>query len=125
MELLKLVQSLTAKGKKVFFILDNPFGEEIDPHSMLTRNWNGFVLSEHSVLTRSLAETRSEPVRSRITQIAKQGNAKIIDPLNSLCQKDICSPFSSGGDLLYKDYDHLSLYSSMHETQYLMPIFND
>ena len=124
-KLSKLVQALTAKGKKVFFILDNPFGEEIDPHSMLTRTWNGFSLVNHATLTRSLAETRSEPVRSRILQIAKQANAKIIDPLNSLCPDNFCSSFSKEGDLLYKDYDHLSLYSSKNRTQYLMPIFNE
>jgi peptidoglycan/LPS O-acetylase OafA/YrhL len=123
-KLAKLVQALNARGKKVFFILDNPFGEEIDPHSMLSRTWNGFTLINHSTLTRSLAETRSEPVRSRIIQIAKSENAQIIDPIKYLCPDNICSPFSENGDLLYKDYDHLSLYASKNKTQYLIPIFN-
>lgn len=123
-KLVELVQRLAIKGKKVYFILDNPFGEEIDPHSMLKRSWNGFHLANHSILTKSHAEIRSEPVRSRIIEIAIKNNATIIDPIPFLCPNDICSPFSSEGDLLYKDYDHLSLYSSKNKAEYLRSIFN-
>ena len=49
----------------------------------------------------------------------------IIDPVESLCVENICSPFSLNGDLLYKDYDHLSMYSSRFMSSYLAPIFNN
>lgn len=72
---LSIATKLTANGKKVFFILDNPFGEEIDPHSMLARSWNGFILVKHNSLTKDVAIMRTEPVRSRVIEIAKKSKS--------------------------------------------------
>lgn len=120
---LNLTTKLVAQKKKVFFILDNPFGEELDPHTMIVRSWNGFRLVPHNKLLKGEALDRSEPMRSRIIEIAKKGGAEIIDPLEVLCDNNLCSAFSINRDLLYKDYDHLSMFSSKYRTSYLAPIF--
>jgi hypothetical protein len=122
---LSILERLSLKKKRVIFILDNPFGEEVDPHAMLLRSWNGFKLVNHQKLSKSVAIERTEPVRSRIIRIAKLGKAEIIDPFQFLCNENFCAAFSPNGDLLYKDYDHLSLYTSRFNTSYLAPVFQN
>ena len=119
-----LVKKIRAHNKSVFFILDNPFGEELDPHKMLSRTWRGgFRLNNLKPLSSEDAILRTEPVRSRIVNIAKVSQALVIDPVPHLCIDKICSPFSNNGNLLYQDYDHISSYSSKNMSLYLMPIF--
>lgn len=115
---------LKAHNKRVYFLLDNPFGEENDPHAMLSRSWNGISFILHSTLTKQAAIERGEPIRSRLIAVAKRSGAVIVDPIQYLCDAKFCPGFSADGDLLYKDYDHLSLYSSKFKTSYLQPIFN-
>jgi hypothetical protein len=115
---------LKAHNKQVYFVLDNPFGEENDPHAMLSRSWNGISFVPHPALTKQAAIERDEPVRSRLINLANRTQAVVIDPIQFLCDAKGCSGFSSEGDLLYKDYDHLSLYSSKFKASYLQPIFN-
>ena len=85
---------------------------------MLHRSWHGFTLSYSFPLDRKTALERTEPVRSRIIKIANQTHSNIIDPFNFLCDEKICPVFSSEGDLLYKDYDHLSLYTVLNKVHY-------
>ena len=116
---IEIASALKSKGKEVYFVLDNPFGEENDPHSMLNRGWKGFEVRPPVVLTKETALARAEPVRSRIIRVAKKSGANVIDPFEFLCAKNICPAFSDEGELLYKDYDHLSLFASQNKIPYL------
>ena len=118
-EILATVRALQDAGKNIYFILDNPFGEEFDPHSMLNRSWFRFSINPFSKIRRGIALERGEPVRSRILKIAKETNSKIIDPYSFLCDDEYCPAFSPEGELLYKDYDHLSLFTSQNRIHYL------
>lgn len=121
---ISMVKAIRSAGKEVYFILDNPFGEELDPHAMLERSWSGFFVKTPLKLNRDAALSRTEPVRSRILRIAKLTSSKVIDPFISLCNENFCPAFSEDGELLYKDYDHLSLFSSKYKANYLEEIFN-
>lgn len=124
-DLKNTVDSLKNAGKKVYFVLDNPFGEELDPHSKVTRSiWHGIRISVPPPLTREMAIDRAEPVRSRILKIARETASIVIDPIQFLCGEDVCPAFSEDGELLYKDYDHLSLNASLHHARYLDAIFD-
>lgn len=111
------------RGKKVYFLLDNPFGSELDPQSMLLRSWSGFFIPSQQILTREQALDRSEPIRSRIINVARQSDSMVIDPFSYLCNDDTCPAFSSEGELLYKDYDHLSVFASSYKADYLDVVF--
>lgn len=114
------------KGKKAWVILDNPFGEELDARSKLTRTFYGGVsISPLVTLSRTKALERTEPVRSFLIDIANRTGARVVDPFKALCSDAECPMFSDGGDLLYKDYDHLSLFASRRYTNYLLEIFAD
>ena len=60
---------------------------------------------------------------SRILKIAHEIGAGVIDPVEHLCDAQNCPVFSGDGELLYKDYDHLSLHASRRHIRYLDPLF--
>lgn len=118
----EFIRELRDQGKRVFIVLDNPFGEELNAQSMISRV--GFKLRLNSIapLSRRVAIERSEPVRSRLIDIARRTGASVIDPILYLCNEAVCPAFSEEGELLYKDYDHISLYAAQHKAGYITRI---
>ena len=114
-----LARALRSAGKEVYFILDNPFGEELDPHSMLARSWRGIQVKSPPPLSTAVALQRAAPERERLKAIAAATGAKLVDPFPYLCDERICPSAAPDGELLYKDYDHLSLYGSRTRTRYM------
>ena len=118
-DLKELILKLHAAGKKVYLVLDNPFGEELDPHAMLDRSWLGISIKPIIDLEKGQVQSRAEPIRSRIIKIAKETRSRVIDPIHHLCTETICPAFSDNGELLYKDYDHLSVFALHQKVRYL------
>jgi peptidoglycan/LPS O-acetylase OafA/YrhL len=115
-----LIVALKAAGKQVYVILDNPFGEELAPRSLLERSFfHRIEMAKVPVLTKSEFIERDEPTRSQIENIALAAGAKIIDPLDDLCDQTACLPLTADGYPIYKDYDHLSIYALAHRIHYL------
>jgi peptidoglycan/LPS O-acetylase OafA/YrhL len=116
----KTTRALRKAGKRVYFILDNPFGEELAPRSLVKRGlFQGIeVVTNPPPLSRREAVQRDEPARSRILKIANETGADVIDPVAWLCD-GTCSALSADGLPNYKDYDHLSLDTLVHRVHYL------
>ena len=68
--LISQVLKLKNKGKIVIFVLDNPFGEELDIHSIIDRKIFSINYRPSVVLETNIAMQRGEPIRSRIKKIA-------------------------------------------------------
>jgi peptidoglycan/LPS O-acetylase OafA/YrhL len=115
--LIKVSSSLNRAGKRVYFVLDNPFGEEISPRGMVIRSFLKGPEVKVRSLSKSEALARTEPFWSRIISIAQSTGATIIDPFEYLCSSEIC-PALSGGVPIYKDYDHISLYTATNLVRY-------
>ncbi len=115
----KIVAALRQSGKQVYVILNNPFGEEIAPRSLLDRSFFHKIRISSATLSRAEAIERTEPFRSAIKKIARETGAGIIDPMDFLCTKDICPALTADGFPRYRDYDHLSEYTLTHEVRYL------
>ena len=113
------ITALKRSGKEVYIILDNPFGEELAPRSLLNRSFIHKITIATETLTREDAIERDEPVRSAIKQIALDTGAKVIDPIEYLCDQSVCPALTHDGNPIYKDYDHLSLYAVTHQVHYL------
>jgi peptidoglycan/LPS O-acetylase OafA/YrhL len=123
-DLTATIRGLRRAGKPVFIILDNAFGEEFDAHAKMSRSIFGNIqISLPPPLDLASAMERTEPVRSRLLKIAQATGSEVIDPMQYLCSAKVCPSFSDDGDLLYKDYDHLSLNASIHHVHYLEPVF--
>jgi hypothetical protein len=72
-------------GKQVYFVLDNPFGEELAPRSLLRRSLFHRMEIVLTPYTKQQAIERDEPARSRLLKVAAETGSKIIDPLEYLC----------------------------------------
>jgi peptidoglycan/LPS O-acetylase OafA/YrhL len=115
----RFVALLRQAGKSVYVVLDNPFGEEVAPRSLLDRSF--FRKIKVSLVTFSKADAleRDEPTRTAIRRIARDNGAEVIDPMAFLCNQATCPALAENGMPLYKDYDHLSEYALTHEVRYL------
>ena len=95
-------------GKQVYFVLDNPFGEELAPQSLVRRSVFHRIQIAIVPFSKQQAIKRDEPVRSRLLQIARNSGPKVIDPFEHLCSEKLCPALFADGTPIYKDYDHLS-----------------
>lgn len=123
--IVEFVRRVKEMGKDVWIVLDNPFGEELSARLMLQRNGLRIHLDVELGVEKEVAIERQQPVRGRLISLAKGSNAHVIDPLNHLCNQVFCPAFSDNDDLLYKDYDHLSLFSSKTLGRYVLSITQD
>ena len=119
-ELENMVKSLIGAGKRVYVILDNPFGAELAPRSLVRRSlFHGIKIAVGTPLSKKAALERAEPIRSRVQDIAQKAGAEVIDPIEYLCAQGICPILSDDGTPTYLDYDHLSLEALLHDVRYL------
>ena len=122
------IRKLVSSGKKVFLVLDNPFGEELMPKTFIRRGLLGGVEllpkeARVAGLSKALALERTEPTRSRVSRIALRSGATLIDPVATLCASENCMIRAENGWPIYKDYDHLSPQSSEQLVRYLDFLF--
>ena len=110
-------------GKNVYFILDNPFGEELAPQFLVRRSLFHRIEIVLKPLTRQQMIRRDEPVRSRIMKVAAETDSEIIDPIEHLCNQDFCPALFPDGMPIYKDYDHLSDEAVTKRVHYLDFLF--
>jgi peptidoglycan/LPS O-acetylase OafA/YrhL len=106
-------------GKQVYFVLDNPFGEELAPQSLVRRSLFHGIQVAIVPFSKQQAIKRDEPVRSRLLQIARNTGAKVIDPFEDLCGENLCPALFVDGMPIYKDYDHLSDNAVINHVHYL------
>lgn len=126
----EFLKQLKNDGIKVAFVLDNPFGEELNPKSLVRINRGlstSIVSNENSFveLPTDIALERREPTARRLKQLAKSYDIKVIDPFDYLCNDSYCLKFGDKGHLRYKDYDHLSLSAVQNEGRYINQIFSE
>lgn len=119
------IRALTAHGKKVYLILDNPYGHEFSPRTILKRDlWHGLTLDAPPVPLGQVLN-RLEPSRSRLEALAKRAGAVTIDPLIDLCSESECDPLTADGEPMNKDYDHLSPLTNTKTIHFFDAILND
>jgi peptidoglycan/LPS O-acetylase OafA/YrhL len=118
-QLKTLTVALRDAGKQVYFVLDNPFGEEAAPRSLLKRSLFRRIELVLTPFPTQTAIARAEPARSRIINVARETGAKIIDPIADLCGPEVCPALWPDGLPVYKDYDHLSQDTVMNHVRYL------
>ena len=124
-KLSNLIDELKKRSIRTILVLDNPFGEELNPQSMLKLDGLKVYPTEFfTPLSRNTALARSEPVRSRLIGIAKKYGAEVLDPLDYLCDEIWCNALSSDGHMLYKDYDHISYIAATKHASYILKVLD-
>jgi len=103
------IENLVLAGKRVYVVLGIPVSTDLDPRSMIHRIIvpPGFrvVISSPK---RSEFTAAIEPVRSRLAKIAQATGARVIDPMQSLCDETTCLSVSPKGEPVYHDWFDLS-----------------
>jgi peptidoglycan/LPS O-acetylase OafA/YrhL len=103
----------TFKDKNIYIILTMPTGEELDPNSM----FKGSRLSSLQIVPSNEFDLlKFKNITSvnhqNIYKISKNINAIIINPIDYLCENNICPVTDLSGRPLYKDSKHMtSTYS--------------
>jgi hypothetical protein len=94
-------------GEQVYIILPIPKGEAFDPSNLVKRSMLdfGFVLQQR--VERTAVDANLEPIDSELTGIARMTDAKVIDPVDSICRKDFCPTLADDGMPIYNDNSHL------------------
>ncbi|CAJ4801432.1 putative O-antigen acetylase [Burkholderia pseudomallei] len=101
------IQRLTRSGKRVFLILDTPFGEEMNPAHIVRRSlWRGFEIQAGGLNQRHFVRMTA-PVTNALRKVAEANGAAVIDPVATLCDGRICPALTSDGRPRYHDSIHL------------------
>ena len=101
---------LKKHGKKVFLILNIPKGDKLDPKSMAVRSLKNFpnVMSiDVSGIQKSALMDRFNFINADLKEVAKNNNVIVIDPMDFLCNDDLCPSVDSKNEPIYKDSGHL------------------
>lgn len=94
-----------ARQKRVFLVIDIPFGKEFDPAtpSPLSRLWATYndpiVFAEYP--------PHQARLRSAMIEMAHRTNVTVIDPIERLCTDGKCRTALDDGTPIYKDASHL------------------
>ena len=115
-----LISKLISKGIEVAIILDNPFGEELDPKTYISFKALNVSINEKRTLLRKKMVQRRETSATVLQNLVESINVEIIDPLDYFCNDLTCPMFDHEGNALYTDYDHLSMYAAKHHTSKLV-----
>lgn len=101
-----MVRTWIAEGRKVYVVLNIPYGNQMDPKNMIRRHLTSFEVTSRPVMLANLQKQVEFTRRMRLALEAV--GAETIDPLAYLCDKDgICPTVTREGEPIYKDAGHL------------------
>jgi peptidoglycan/LPS O-acetylase OafA/YrhL len=99
-----LIKSISTR-KRVYFILDNASGGQFEPRNF----FEGSRLTDLKVKPlpeRVPLASDQEQLRIRLSKIATEAGAILIDPVAHLCPKLDCRAFAADGKPAYRDFNH-------------------
>jgi len=99
-------------GKRVFLVLPSPTGKMLHPYGSLPNrfasNWRATELAPGDAgIDAQSFRSAVEPMVNRLRAVAAQSGARLIDPMDTLCDQQFCKSSSPDGVLRYRDGDHL------------------
>ncbi len=111
----QFIKRLLDAGKRVIIILDNPFGEELDPTNFI--NIAGRTLLDFTPpagAPRDVFENRRADINQRLIRLSQVDGVDYIDPFDFMCSSTWCAAVTPDSHFIYKDYDHFSPYASQN-----------
>jgi peptidoglycan/LPS O-acetylase OafA/YrhL len=120
----RLISHLVKADKRVFVILETPIGSAYAPKTMLPTGWGRLVgkLKIPKDPMRSQMEILNAEFSKKIRQVAETAGAQVIDPMDYLCDKDVCPVFTDE-HVRYFDSDHLRASFVREHATYIDQIF--
>jgi peptidoglycan/LPS O-acetylase OafA/YrhL len=120
-----LITHLVNAGKRVFVLLETPSGNVYDPEASMPTGW--LRLLAHPKIPESPTLANMEKfvgkTDEKVRNAAEMAGARVIKPMDYLCDKVVCPIIGNDGHFMYFNYGHLRrVYVRDHAT-YLDEIF--
>ncbi|MBS0614081.1 MAG: acyltransferase [Proteobacteria bacterium] len=115
-----MIGAMTGAGKQVYLVLPSPTGREFGPRKIVQRSFSDMSFKLRlPVISATNIESRVAPIVQALKRIAARTNATLIDPIEHLCNHDICPVLAADGEPMYKDASHLSPLFVRRNVRYL------
>lgn len=119
-----LIKTYIDKEKKIYFILNSPSDDSLDPKNMVNLDRFRRIAEKKNLLfDKKIFINKFFSVHTKIKKIANITNAEIIDPLETLC-KDECLIFNSNGVPNYLNYNHMTSSYSKNNAKFIDKTLN-
>jgi peptidoglycan/LPS O-acetylase OafA/YrhL len=104
----RLLGELRGQGKQVVVVKSIPFGPPLDPKGYFKRGFLEKTVMHHELLSVKEFQAVYAPleISDRMSEIALENGARIIDPTDFLSENGICIAEDKDGPIRH-DYDHL------------------
>lgn len=112
----KIIKDLTKQGKKVYIILSVPTAPQYHPKDMISRVT---LQTKTEAVDRKAFVDYTSPATNRLKALAAKTGAILIDPVPSLCDKDICPTTTKDGLPVYKDGNHLRPFYMIEKGKFI------
>jgi peptidoglycan/LPS O-acetylase OafA/YrhL len=120
-----LISRLVGAGKRVFVLLETPSSDIYDPEKLMPTGWRR-LLSRPKIPespTRANMEKFVGKTDEKIRRVAEAAGARVIKPLDYLCDSDFCPIADKDGHLMYYNYGHLRQSYVRDQAKYIDQIF--
>jgi hypothetical protein len=101
------ISQLVSAGKQVVIVLSSPHGKQFDPREMARRDGLDFHVVLARLVPRPALSSESGFVDHRIAGIAARAHARVLDPLDTICDPVMCPTVDADGIPLLRDESHL------------------
>jgi peptidoglycan/LPS O-acetylase OafA/YrhL len=120
-----LISRLVGAGKRVFVILETPSSRVYDPMTMMPTGWHRLLARPiiPQSPTRAQMEKFVGKISEKVQRVAEAAGARVIKPLDYLCDRDVCPIVGQDGRLMYYDYGHLRASYVRDHATYIDQIF--
>jgi peptidoglycan/LPS O-acetylase OafA/YrhL len=120
-----LISHLVNAGKRVFVLLETPSGNVYDPETMMPTGWRRLLARPKipESPTRSNMEKFIGKTSEKVRSAAEVAGARVIEPMDYLCDKDVCPILGKDGHLMYFNYGHLRRSYVRDHATYIDQIF--
>ena len=120
-----LISHLVGAGKKVFVLLETPSSNKYDPEASMPTGWRRLLARPKipESPTRAYMEKFVGKTSDKIRRVAEAAGARVIKPLDYLCDSEFCSIADKDGHLMYFNYGHLRRSYVRDHATYIDQIF--
>jgi peptidoglycan/LPS O-acetylase OafA/YrhL len=120
-----LISHLVGAGKRVFVLLETPSGRAYDPETLMPTGWDRLLARPKipQSPTRAQMEKFVGKISEKVQRAAEAAGARVIKPLDYLCDSEFCPIADKDGHLMYYNYGHLRRSYVRDQATYIDQIF--